>query len=201
MIMAPDPGRGMLWLGMTYVQDADLHTVMGPGTRTSNHRASAVNATDYIDANDLPFTEDELFRALAMLGDEQEARYAAHDLAETLAGGAYDGGWSVSDEVFAAMALLSDDLRQRVEAYKRSDWEGIRRSEVYAALRREGLPPGSAPTPSALRAADEERARHVADWERGCAALAEWVRRRQAGEPVRDEPPPWPGTEHEAEWE
>ncbi|HYW12988.1 MAG TPA: hypothetical protein VE871_13600 [Longimicrobium sp.] len=137
--------------------------------------------------NDLPFTEDEFFRALAMLGDEQEARDAAHDLAETLAGGAYDGGWSVSDEVFAAMALLSDDLRQRVEAYKRSDWEGIRRAEVYAAR---GSPPGSDPTPSALRAADEERARHVADWEQGCAALADWVWRRQAGEPVGDEPPP-----------
>lgn len=154
-----------------------------------------MNATDYIDPKELPFTEDELFRALALIGDVQEARDAAHDFAETLAGGTYDGAWSLSDEVFAALALVSDDLRKRVDAYKRADWEGMRRSAVYDALRREGLPGGSDPTPSALRAADEEIARYVAHWEQGCAALAEWVLRRQAGEPVGDEPPPWPGTE------
>jgi hypothetical protein len=156
-----------------------------------------VDNTRYIDENDLPFTEDELFRALALLGDEQESREAAHDLAETLAGGTYDGGWSVSDEVFAALALLSDDLRERVYTFMRSDWEGMRPSLVHGALEREGLPPGSVPTPSALHAADEELAGYVADWERGCAALAEWVRRRQAGELVGDEPPPWPGAAEE----
>jgi hypothetical protein len=148
-----------------------------------------------MDPNDLPFTEDELFRALALLGDEQEAREAAHDLAETLAGGTYDGGWSVSDEVFAALALLSDDLRERVDTFMRSGWQRMRPSTVFNALRREGLPGGSDPTPSALRAADEELAASVSDWERGCAALADWVRRRQAGEPVGDEPPPWPGAD------
>lgn len=152
-----------------------------------------MDATDYIDPDDLPFTEHELFRALALLGGEQEARDAARDFAATLAGGTYDGGWSISDEVFAALALLSDDLRERVETYKRSDWEGVRPSHIYAALHREGLPPGSEPTPSSLRAADEELAANVAEWERGCAALAEWVQRRQAGEPVGDERPPWPG--------
>ena len=156
-----------------------------------------MNGTDYIDPKDLPFTEDELFRALALTFDEQEAREAAHSFAETLDGGAYDGGWSVSDSVFAALALLSDDLLERVDAYMRARWEGVRPSHVYAALRREGLPPGSEPTPSALRAADEELAGYVADWERGCAALAEWVRRRQAGEPVGAEPPPWPGSDEE----
>ncbi len=159
-----------------------------------------MNATDYIDSDQLPFTEEELFRALALLGDEQEARDAARDVAETLAGGTYEGGWSISDEVFAALAVLSGDLRERVDAYKRDDWEGRRRSLVYDALRREGLPGGSDPTPSALRAADEEVAVYLAEWEQGCAALAEWVGRRQAGEPVGDEPPPWPGTEqHEGE--
>lgn len=156
-----------------------------------------MNAPDYMDPNQLPFTEDELFRALALIGDEQEARDAAHAFAETLAGGAYDGGWSMSDEAFAALALVSDDLRDRVDAYMRSSWEGMRQTLVRAALRSEGFPPGSNPTPSALRAADEEVGDYVANWEQGCAALAEWVRRRQAGEPVRDEPPPWPGTEHE----
>jgi hypothetical protein len=158
-----------------------------------------VSKTPYIDQNDLPFTEDELFRALALTGDEQLARDAAHELAELLSSGTYEGAWSISDEGFAALSLLSDDLRERVDAYMRTRWEGMRPSCVYAALRREGLPPGSEPTPSALRAADEEIAACVADWERGCAALAEWVRRRQAGEPVGDEPPPWPGTEYEEE--
>jgi hypothetical protein len=160
-------------------------------------RASTVNTTDYIDANDLPFTEDELYRGFVLFGSEREAREGARLLAETLGGGDYEGGWFISDEAFAAIALVSDDLRDRVDAYMRAQWQGMRPSLVYGALRREGLPPGSEPTPSALRAADEELAGYVADWERGCAALAEWVRRRQAGEEVGDEPPPWPGADEQ----
>jgi len=158
-----------------------------------------VTKPHYIDANDLPFTEDELLRALALTGDEQLARDVAHELADLLSSGTYEGAWSIGDEVFASLALLSDDLRERVDAYMRNRWERMRPSSVFNAIRREGLPVGSDPTPSALRAADEEIADHVANWERGCAALAEWVRRRQAGEPVEDEPPRWPGTEHEEE--
>lgn len=147
----------------------------------------------YIDENELPFTEDELFRAFALMHDEQEARDAAHMLAELLSSGTYEGGWSIGYEGFAALALLSDDLRERVDACILPGWENMRPSLIHAALRREGLAPGSEPTPSALRAADEEIARYIADWRQGCAALADWVRRRQAGEPVEDEPPPWPG--------
>jgi hypothetical protein len=99
--------------------------------------------------------------------------------------------------VFAAFALLSDDLRERVETYMRDRWERMRPSLLFTALRREGLPGGSDPTPSALRAADEELAQYIADWEQGCTELAEWVRRRQAGEPVGKEPPPWPGVGEE----
>lgn len=147
----------------------------------------------YIDEKALPFTEDELFRALALTEDEQVARNAAHTLAELLSSGTYEGGWSIGYEGFAALALLSDDLRERVDACILPGWENMRPSLVRDALRREGLPPGSEPTASALRAADEEIARYVADWRRGCAAFADWVRRRQAGEPVGDEPPRWPG--------
>ncbi len=156
-----------------------------------------MNVTDHIDANDLPFTEDELFRALSLLNDRQEARQAAREFAETLAGGGYDGAWSVSDEVFAALALVPGELAERVDAYMRAQWRRMRPSLIHAALRREGLPPGSEPTPFALGAADEEIAAYVADWEQGCTALAEWVRRRQAGEPGEDEPPPWPGVGEE----
>ncbi|HEV3049952.1 MAG TPA: hypothetical protein VGX50_06575 [Longimicrobium sp.] len=149
----------------------------------------------YIDANDLPFTEDEFFQAFALLHDEQFAREAARGIAELLSDGTYDGGWSISDEVFAALSLLSDELQERVEAYMRPQWARMRPSLIHSALRREGLPPASEPAASVVRSADEEIAAYVADWERGCAALAEWVRRRQAGEPVGDEPPPWPGQE------
>ncbi|HLM68483.1 MAG TPA: hypothetical protein VK358_13185 [Longimicrobium sp.] len=166
-------------------------------SRSLTQRASAVNATDYIDANDLPFTEEELYRGFVLLGSEQEAREGARLLAETLGGGDYEGGWFISDEAFAAIALVSDDLRERVDAYMRTGWEGRRRSVIRDALRREGLPSGSEPTASALRAADDEIARYVAQWRSGCAALAEWVRRRQAGEPVGDEPPPWPGDDEQ----
>jgi hypothetical protein len=156
-----------------------------------------MNQSRYIDENDLPFTEDELFRAFALTEDEQVARDAARTLAELLSSGTYEGGWSIADEGFAALALLSEELRERVSAYMGARWEGMRWTAVRAALRREGVPPDAEPTASALRAGDEEITGYVADWRRGCAALAEWVRGRQAGEPVGDEPPPWPGTEHE----
>lgn len=158
-----------------------------------------MTTTGYLDPELLPFTAEELFRGLALAADEQKAREVSDWFAETFAGGAYEGGWSLPDVVFAAIALVSDDLRQRVETYMRDRWEGSRRSLIYDALRREGLAPGSDPTPSALQAADEELSRYVAHWEQGCTALAEWVRRRQAGEPVGDEPPPWPGQEEGAE--
>ena len=154
-----------------------------------------MNQSRYVDENDLPFTEDELFRAFALTDDEQVARDAARTLAELLSSGTYEGGWSIADEGFAALALLSEELRERVNSYMAARWEGMQSLAVRAALRREGLPPDSEPTESALQAADEEIARYVADWRRGCAELAEWVRRRQAGEPVGDEPPPWPGSD------
>jgi hypothetical protein len=163
-------------------------------TQTSDTGAGTVEKSRYIE-NDLPFTADELFRALALTDDEEVARNAARTMAEVLSGGTYEGGWSIADEVFAAMALLSDDLRARVDAYILPRWENMRPMRVRDAMRREGLPPGSEPTASALQAADDEVARYVADWRRGCAALAEWVRRRQAGEAVGDTPPPWPGLE------
>ncbi|HEX6038937.1 hypothetical protein [Longimicrobium sp.] len=157
-------------------------------------------ATGYLDPELLPFTAEELFRGLALATDEQQAREVSDLFAEMLGGGADEGvGWSLPDVVFAAMGLVSDDLRKRVDAYKRAEWEGMRRSLVRDALRGEGLPSGSDPGPSVLRAADAELARYIADWEQGCAALAEWVRRRQVGEPVGDEPPPWPGQVEGAE--
>lgn len=156
-----------------------------------------MNQSRYIDENDLPFTEDEIFRALALTGDEQGAREGTRFIAELLLGGTYDGGWSIGDQLFASLALLSDDLRERVESYKRPQWEAMRAALVHIALRQQGLPPGSAPTASALRSAEEAVAAHVADWRRGGATLADWVRRRQEGEAVGDEPPPWPGSDED----
>ncbi len=115
----------------------------------------------YIDENDLPFTEDELFRALALTEDEQVARDAARTLAELLSTGTYEGGGAIADEGFAALALLSKDLHERVNAYMSARWEGMRWLAVRAALLREGLPPTSEPTSSALRAADDEIAQCV----------------------------------------
>ncbi|HVH13495.1 MAG TPA: hypothetical protein VM759_10605 [Longimicrobium sp.] len=149
----------------------------------------------YLDERLFPFTEDELRRALALTGDEQFARDTARELAEISS--APHGGWWVGPEMFAALALLSENLRERVDAYMRREWEGMRGAMVDGALWREGLPLGSEPALSVLREADEQIARQVAEWENGCAALADWVRRRQGGEPVGDEPPPWPGQERE----
>ena len=105
-----------------------------------------MDKSSYIDENDLPFTENELFRAFALTNDEQVARDAAHMLAELLSSGTYEGAWSIGYEGFAALALLSDDLRERVDAYILPGWENMRPSLIRDALRREGLPPGSEPT-------------------------------------------------------
>ena len=150
----------------------------------------------YIDEELLPFTEDEIFRAFALTDeDEQSARDGARSVAEVVGGRTYEGGWSLGYGVFAALAMLSDDLRERVDAYMLPRWENVGPSLVRDALRREGRPPGGEPTPSALQEAEYEFARQISDWRRGCADFAEWVRRRQAGELVGDEPPPWPGEE------
>jgi hypothetical protein len=145
----------------------------------------------YIDENDLPFTEDELFRAFALTEDEPVARDAARTLAERLSSGTYEGG-SIADAGFAALALLSEDLRERVNTYMAARWEGMRWLAVRAALPLEGLPPASEPTPSALRAA-ETRLRGT--WRIGGAGALRsrsgWGIHKRAR--VADEPPPWPG--------
>lgn len=149
-----------------------------------------------LDQPEFPFTEDELYRAFCLLESDQDAREEARIITEC-ARGQREGGWSISDEAFAALALVSAELHARVDAFMRARWEAWRAGLIMTALRGEGLPPGSEPTPSALRAADEEIARYAAEWRAGCAALAEWVRRRQASEPVEDEPPSWPGNDQE----
>ena len=197
-------GPGLKDVGRDGVR-AEHRFACGDGTGTSGllTQEQAVATFGYLDPELLPFTADELFRGLALAtGDEQKAREVSHWFAEMLTGGADEGiGWSLPDVVFAAMALVSDDLRQRVDAYMRSGWEAHASvdwsSTHYAAkgfrvapiLRR---PPFGRQT-RRLRT-------YVADWERGFAALAEWVRRRQACEPVGDEPPPWPGQEGEREY-
>jgi hypothetical protein len=128
-----------------------------------------VNESRYLAESGFPFTEDELYRAFCLLQSEQDARYEAHLIAACVRG-EQEGGWSISDEVLGALALLSADLRERADAYMRARWEVWRLS---------GL----------------DMAAATADWQRGCAALAEWVRQRQAGETVSDEPPPWPGVD------
>jgi hypothetical protein len=152
---------------------------------------SSVNDSRLIDENDLPFTEDELYRGFALLHSEQDAREGARLIAEILGPGDYQGGWSIRDETFAALALVSDDLRDRVEAYMRAPWEASRQGLINAALRRDGLSTDVDPTPAALRAADEEIAGRALEWQRKCVLVTEWVRRRQAGEVPEDEPPPW----------
>lgn len=152
-----------------------------------------------LDQHEFPFTEDELFRALCLLQDGDDACEEARLIAACVRGEYEEGGWSVSDEVFAALALLSPELQSRANEYMRARWDAWRAGLVSSALHRERLPPGADPPPSLLGSADEEIAGYVADWEQGCTALADWVRRRQAGEPVGSDPPPWPGQQEDAE--
>ena len=84
-----------------------------------------MNASHLLDEHELPFTEDEIYRAFCLLGIE-DARDGVRTVAECVRG-QYEGGWPISDRVFAALALLSADVRDRVDAFVRPGGERGRR--------------------------------------------------------------------------
>lgn len=112
--------------------------------------------TEYIDAQELPFSEEEFYRAFRLVESEREARDAAafvvqvvrkaNEQAErarlAVAADSPDGGgvpsWVIGDGAFALLTLVSDDLRVRVEAYMRAQWEGLREQWLRDGLYRPG---------------------------------------------------------------
>lgn len=110
--------------------------------------------TEHIDKQ-LPFTEDEFYRAFRLVESDTEARATAAFVVQVVRNGneqaesarlavaagsqtSGGGGWVIEDGAFALLALVSDDLRVRVDAYMRAQWEGLRAQWLRDGLYRPG---------------------------------------------------------------
>jgi hypothetical protein len=71
------------------------------------------------DGRNLPFSEDEMFRACRLLLSEADSRAIAAGWAqipsEEPEGNAH--GWLLNDDTAILLSLLSEDLQKRVEAF------------------------------------------------------------------------------------
>lgn len=138
--------------------------------------------TEYIDEQ-LPFSEDEFYRAFRLVESDGEAREAAafvvqvvhrakeQDKAARLAvaaGSQTSGGatWVIGDEAFALLALVSDDLRARVDAYMRAQWEELREQWLRNGLYRPGGVILREPTPEVHAEVEARLAATAAEWEK-----------------------------------
>ena len=167
---------------------------------------------EYIDEQ-LPFSEEEFYRAFRLAEPEGEAREGAafvvqvvreaNDQAERarlgFAAGSQDRGetavptWIIGEGAFALLALVSDDLRVRVDAYMRAQREGEREQLLRNGLYRSGGVILRSPSPEVHAEVEAQIAEAAAEWSALVDRTAEWVRRQQAGEAAGDEPPTWPG--------
>jgi hypothetical protein len=174
--------------------------------------------TEYID-KELPFSEEEFYRAFRLVELEGKAREEAafiglvvreaNEQGErarlALAAGSQDRSetavptWIIPDAIFALLALVSDDLRVRVDAYMRAQREGEREHLLRNRLYRPGGVILRAPTPEVYAEVEAHLTETEAEWNALLEKTAEWVRRQQAGEAAGDEPPPWPGQVEGAE--
>lgn len=157
----------------------------------------------WIDPTELPFTEEELFRAFALIQTEREARKSARYVArvvrqsqrnEEAARSARERGsqdvsqtirpvWAMSADGFALLALLSDDLRLRVETYLRTRWEADRSGLIRDHLYRPNGTIVPAPTPEILAEIDEVIADYESEWSETLKQMRAEVQRRRRGDP------------------
>lgn len=151
---------------------------------------------------DLPFSEEEFYRAFRLLESDGEAREGAAFVVQVVrkanegaarARLARERGsqdlhemqipvWVIPDEFFALLALVSDDLRARVDAYMRAEWEGQREQLLRNGLYRPGGTFLREPTPEAHAEADARIASCEAEWTARCervrADVERWRQRR-----------------------
>jgi hypothetical protein len=170
--------------------------------------------TDYIDEQ-LPFSEEEFYRAFRLVESDSEARAGAAFVVQVVreaneqaerarlafASGRHDGSgmgvptWFVGDGAFALLALVSGDLRVRVDAYMRAQREGQREQLLRNGLVQPGGVILRTPTPEMHAEVEARITEEASEWSALVEKTAEWLRRRQAGEAMGDEPPPWPGSD------
>jgi hypothetical protein len=137
--------------------------------------------TKYIDEQ-LPFSEDEFYRAFRLVESEGKAREAAAFVVQVVrqaneqdkaarfavatdsqtSGGAT---WVIGDGAFALLALVSDDLGARVDAYMRAQWEQLREQWLRNGLYRPGGVILREPTPEVHAEVEARLAATAAEWE------------------------------------
>lgn len=139
--------------------------------------------TEHIDEQ-LPFSEEEFYRAFRLVESDAEAREAAafvvqavrkaNEQAErarlALTSGTHDGSsmgvptWVIGDGAFALLALVSDDLRERVEAYMHAQWEADREHLLRNRLYRGGGVFLREPTAEVYAEVEAQIAETAAEW-------------------------------------
>lgn len=150
-------------------------------------------------AHDLPFMEEEFYRAFRLVDSEAGAREAAsytatlvrdtaalidaarqaRERGETDPHAVAEPNWYIGDEAFALLALVSDDLRERVDTHMSSRWEEERPALTRAALHRNGRLITSAPTEIERAEVDAEIASYRAAWTKLCQRISRKVRRNR----------------------
>ncbi len=151
-----------------------------------------------IDGEELPFTEEEFYRAFRLLHSEDEAREVAsyisalvrdtderseaarearargstnpHEIAEPT--------WVIGDEAFALLALVSHDLRIRVDEFMRKRRESERPAITRAVVYRSGRLITSEPTPEDAAAVDVALAAYSTEWTNLYHRMSRRIRRR-----------------------
>lgn len=169
---------------------------------------------EFIDEQ-LPFSMEEFYRAFRLVEPEAEAREGAALVVRVVRkaneqalrapaavpAGDQDGGstgvatWVIGDGAFALLALVSDDLRARVDAYMHAQRQARREQMVRNGLYRPGGVILREPTQEVHAEVEARITEAAAEWNALVERTAEWIRRRQVGEAVEDEPPPWPGSD------
>lgn|GEM_PF-3051889 len=156
---------------------------------------------------DLPFTEEEFYRAFRLVESEAGAREAAsytaalvrdtaalvdaarqaRERGETDPSVIAEPTWYIGDEAFALLGLVSDDLRERVDAYMNARWEGERPAITRAALHRHGRLITGDPTDAERADVDAEIASYRAAWTQLRRRVERRVRRSRR---ARNDRPP-----------
>lgn len=154
---------------------------------------------EFLDENELPFSEAEFYQAFLMAGPEEQAREAARTIASLVRDASHMSAkaavarrqgstdpektnetlWVIDPLHFAMLSLVSDDLRARVDRYWRAYWESQRPGLTQAALHRRGMSLLAEPTAEVIADVESQMAAYEAEWRTTCeearALVEKWA--------------------------
>jgi hypothetical protein len=146
----------------------------------------------WIHPRDLPFSEEEFYRAFALIQGEEEARENARYLSSVVRQSYEQEAvmdlpprainhptWAISDEGFALLGFVSDELRHRVERYMHNRWEAEREELIRNRLYR---PSGSIlamPDQEVLDEVSQVLHEYAEEWRKTIERMRSRVNRRK----------------------